>query len=198
MITYPPSEVPEKATCGHENQVAIDEGVKRLWSELEHKLLSIGGKRLVWRGCEPHLQQLVTAGQLFDVPVERHKMTVNNCHGNAAKLWAEDVKGTRLVTGYALSRDVCMWLQHSWVLKNGRLWETTSQFQKYFGVELDEMDSLRFLFSNVDMLDKANIGAFPGVLPIITKVLKSHGHAAPDDSIAGDVPSHVEVQSTAG
>jgi len=83
-----------------------DEESKRFWAELERKLLSIGGNQVPWLGFEPHLQQLVASGQLCEMPVKRHTMALNSCHANAAKLWAKDVKGTRLVTGVDRGQEV--------------------------------------------------------------------------------------------
>lgn len=71
----------------------------------------------------------------------------NGCHSNAAGLWSSDLRRYKLVTGYALANDG-LWRQHSWVIDSKYLYETTVKAKKYFGVELDDEEALRFWWDN--------------------------------------------------
>jgi hypothetical protein len=127
---------------------------------LEKKLLAIAGEQVVLMP-EPHAAPLVDRGCLYSprgmrlVRGERHR-----CHSNAARLWAVQRKaGFQIVTGWALSGDV--WFQHSWGLLHDRIIETTERCNAYFGVALDDTESLRFWFAND--LERA-VAQLPGIL----------------------------------
>ena len=116
------------------------------YKPLVEKLLSIGGDFVViWMG-EPDLDKLLSRGRLFENKVILHEMQPNNCHANIARLWDRN-KRIKIVTGWALSDDG-LWRQHSWGLKIPRLIETTEKRIKYFGVILNEMESITFHYNN--------------------------------------------------
>jgi hypothetical protein len=56
------------------------------------------------------------------------------CHRNSAEVWAQDVQGYRLCYGYALADG--RWIEHSWVLDEEHLIETTYRMEAYFGLVL--------------------------------------------------------------
>ena len=80
-------------------------------------------------------------GQLFDQPVKLRRGEPNACHSNAAELWARNPARRVLVTGYALNRGC--WRQHSWVIQQDTLLETTCQRDRYFGLSLNPAESLK-------------------------------------------------------
>jgi hypothetical protein len=125
-----------------------DPETQRLWQQLEQKLLAIGGKRVSWQGRDVDLARLVQHGRLFTEPVRRKPGERSNCHGNAARLWIRDSDITQLVTGYGLSPDG-LWCQHSWIVQNGILYETTVKRTHYYGMVLEDgKEAVKFWISN--------------------------------------------------
>jgi hypothetical protein len=124
-----------------------DPAIQKQWSTFEQKLLGIGGTRVVWRGAEDSLTELLSGGRLFNLPVELLGMPLQICHANAAFLWSEDITGTRLVSGYGLYPDG-LWRQHSWCVKCGVLLETNVPMSQYFGIELSKKASAESWFGN--------------------------------------------------
>lgn len=116
---------------------------------LEAKLLSYGGKRMVYVG-EPDLQALLERGIVFEEVSVLIRGEPSHCHENAARMWNEAREVYSIATGYALSADG-LWRQHSWLLRNHptgrqhRLIETTVKRVKYFGIILDEQDAEEFV-----------------------------------------------------
>ena len=53
----------------------------------------------------------------------------------------------RLVTGYALSDDG-LWRQHSWVMDDQVIYETTVKRTQYYGFVLDPAEAVRFWVTN--------------------------------------------------
>ena len=72
---------------------------------LEKRLLSLGGRSVCYRGSEPYAARLVERGRLFNERIRMVPGKTKECHANAADLWAHDVDGRLLVTGYAFSGD---------------------------------------------------------------------------------------------
>ena len=101
------------------------------------------------------------------------------CHANSASLWYESRGRIRVATGYCRSGDV--WLTHSWGMENGRIVETTCFSELYFGIILDELETLRCAFGELPGLverikQDMNQGTiFPEVLETCTKVTLLHG-----------------------
>ena len=115
--------------------------------KLQKKLLTLGGTRVALVFArEPHVAALLTQGKLFTQSIRLQRGRRNQCHTNAAAIWGEDIDRYRLATGYALSRGC--WRQHSWVVDEKHLYETTEKREKYFGIELDQVHACRFWVVN--------------------------------------------------
>jgi hypothetical protein len=115
--------------------------------KLQRKLLSIGGTKvaLVFGG-EPDAAALVARGKLFSLPIRLRRGRRNDCHANAAALWGEAIERLRIVSGYALAGGI--WRQHSWVVDDKFLYETTVKNEVYFGLELDQTEACHFWVAN--------------------------------------------------
>lgn len=114
---------------------------------LEAKLVALRpGTRLCVRQ-ESHLQALLDKGTLLgvlfgDLPEKIAAcMSSRDCHKNAhvaGGSWAiieppkDDTVGFGVFTGYALSGSI--WRQHSWLVRGGKLYETTVRCEAYFGI----------------------------------------------------------------
>jgi hypothetical protein len=114
---------------------------------LGEKLLQIGGERVVWRECEPHLDDLAAHGELMTGRVRKRRGQPNECHTNAAEIWASDVDRYQICTGYGLSTDG-RWRQHSWLRDAKGLIETTVSRTHYFGIVLTPQSAAHFWLVN--------------------------------------------------
>ena len=131
----------EKETSQFSQENAC-EGPQRL----EQKLLSIGGSSVVWQGNDPHAALLVARGELFSQRVRMRRGEPHQCHANAAEIWSGDIDKYQLVTGYALCEH--LWLSHSWIVQGKTLYETTTRFDRYFGVVLEPLVACMFWVGN--------------------------------------------------
>jgi hypothetical protein len=123
-----------------------DEPTLQLWSQLEQKLLGIGGSEVYWGGQEESLAPLLAKGCLFDQPMQ--VMALDQlCPNECAGVWGNDVQNTRLCTGYALLYDG-RWAGHSWAIRNGQLLELGFPLESYFGIELNQEEALRFWYAS--------------------------------------------------
>ena len=113
---------------------------------LRNKLLEIGGLEIVPR-FENDLTKLMERGSRLDLDVELKLMRRSGCHENSAILWRENRRDNKICTGWGLSDDG-LWRQHTWVINNGKIIETTEVRIKYFGVILSEGEAERFAISN--------------------------------------------------
>jgi hypothetical protein len=101
------------------------------------------------------------------------------CHTNAAELWSRATDRYQLVTGYALYGDE--WLSHSWVVDGKYLYETTHQFDRYFGAVLPLVAALEYWQEYLSQtFPDAQVP--PGfweehrsVLDLLTDIVESHG-----------------------
>lgn len=101
-------------------------------------LLALGGEKVVIPFDDQDVSGMFVANAEALEPkgVVMKKGRVSDCHANSARLWAEDRKARKLLTGYALSPDG-LWRRHSWVLdKKGVLLESTEKRTLYFGITL--------------------------------------------------------------
>jgi hypothetical protein len=120
---------------------------KRRQTGLERILLALGGGSVCPLVLDDHYAaRLLERGGEFDLPVEVVPGVPDGRHENAAALWAEDVHGLALVVGYAL--DGGRWVQHTWVVGGGKLYETTARFDRYYGVPLDDGEAAWFWLLN--------------------------------------------------
>jgi hypothetical protein len=113
---------------------------------LRKKILSHGGDEVVLdpRGPEPHLNELLGRGVLQDGHgAKQVKGEPCHCHGNSALVWSRKKEKRTICTGYALSDDG-LWRCHSWVLEAGRILETTTGREAYFGFSLTIMEAVMF------------------------------------------------------
>jgi hypothetical protein len=133
--------------AGDEGHRAATAESPELWQQLTARLTSIGGRRVVKLGDEPHLPELLARGRLFTGPVRMHRGERSRCHANAAALWGKDVERYLLVTGYGLSDDG-VWRQHSWVVEGETVHETTVARTRYFGLVLDDREACDFWVAN--------------------------------------------------
>ena len=171
----------EECPCCGENQKRLpeDEPTREAWSELEQKLLSMGGRRVVWVGKEDSLEELLTRGHSFEQAMTFLAMPLESCHENAAVTWGKDVENTKLIYGYGLCRDG-LWRHHGWAVKNGTLLETNLPMDRYFGIELSQQQSLEswmgnFLFYHYPIpgpaLDRC-LRMYPQVKELLLKAAK--------------------------
>lgn len=187
----------EKHACEPCTPEPVGAEQSQLWSGLQQKILAHGGSRVLWRGGEPHLKDLLAHGQLFKQRVKRHWMIPGQCHRNAAKLWGKDVSGTTIVTGYARYGE--FWQQHSWALKADRIVETTFRVDDYFGMALDEPAALRFWFANLAahadwwLTSEQMQRFYPQVFPVMRRVLESRGYVDVEPS-SDQPPTLVELR----
>jgi hypothetical protein len=104
-------------------------------NELERKLLTFGGERLI---RQPHYDnfaaEVLERGHVFDLPVVEVPGEPHHSPANAAELWGNDIGRFALCTGYALDRGDGLWFAHAWVVADGQLYETTERRDLYFGV----------------------------------------------------------------
>lgn len=113
---------------------------------LQKILLDIGGKETIIYKDEPDFYNLFTRGVLIDRPSDKIIAgEMCQCHKNSAFLWEKNKKKYKLMTGYALS-STGIWHQHSWILENDKIIETTIKREKYFGYILDTFESEVFLY----------------------------------------------------
>jgi hypothetical protein len=155
--SMPPA--PEKPAAQESNHHSATE---RPPSALARRLLSLAGRTVDRRAPDdPHAAELLERGREFDSPVEMRPGEPHRCHRNAATLWAEEMGGLGLVTGYGLAGD--RWVQHSWVVGGGKILETTVRFRRYFGVLLTEDEATQFWYVNyLDPRYAAQLDQTPG------------------------------------
>ena len=148
-------------------------------TELEQRLLELGGKQVAFLQPESQIDRLLEEGRLFSnegrrlVEGEPHR-----CHANAARLWYESRGKVRIATGYWRSGE--LWGAHSWGMEDGKIVETTWFSDDYFGIVLDEIDSLRSAVADVPglnervMRDIAQGTIWPEILQTCAIVAKLH------------------------
>lgn len=128
--------------------------MKPAFEDLEKKLLSIGGIRVVHQP-EEDLESILVRGQIFKPKtIKLMPMKPNRCHGNAGIFWknfsdANGFTNVQIVTGWCLSEDD-LWRQHSFIYQpiSDRIVETTTKRKIYFGFALDVSESLWFHENN--------------------------------------------------
>jgi len=117
---------------------------------LKRRLLGIGGWAVILIPDEPDVEALLERGSVD----AGDGATIGNglaseCHHNAAVEFLR-APGRGIATGYALSRDG-RWRQHSWSFNIATLdiLETTERRVAYYGIRLDDADSLIFCTRNL-------------------------------------------------
>ena len=121
-------------------------------SELKTRLLLFGGTSVYFQDPDPWIKNVLDNGMPLRRKVVMRPGAPMRCHANAARLYllqGPQVCGKprlRLATGYALMDG--KWLGHSWLLNNDSITETTVRFDKYFGICLNQAESLAFVTEN--------------------------------------------------
>lgn len=109
---------------------------------LQAKLLSLGGDWVALQP-EPDLEAILNKGQLIKGNVIFKPMAPHNCHGNCAQIWEKAPKIYKIVVGWALSADG-IWRQHTWLLKDKTIIETTQPRTMYYGIIFEDKEALKF------------------------------------------------------
>lgn len=113
---------------------------------LRDRILKFGGHEVCMPAMEEDIEILLAHGEIW-LPkgVLMRRGRACGCHENTARLWAANKDKVTIATGYYLCEDG-MWRAHSWCLKansrGGRVVETTNKAVLYYGVCLDEEESL--------------------------------------------------------
>jgi hypothetical protein len=113
---------------------------------LQDRLLTLGGDWVALQP-EPDLKTLLNKGQLVKHKVIFKPMASCRCHSNCAKFWDKHPKTYRIATGWALGADG-IWRQHTWLIKEKTIIETTKPRTLYFGIILGAEESNRFWWQN--------------------------------------------------
>lgn len=114
------------------------------------KILDFGGGEVQMPTIEDDLDKLLKRGLLVIPKTPLLKPGApSQCHFNAARLWENNKSSVAIMTGYALDASA-IWVPHSWGvhLDSGRIIETTSRRQAYFGFMLSTEESEQFSFDN--------------------------------------------------
>ena len=98
------------------------------------------------RGMIPMPPCSLPAGNCFRSGLRMCRGEPHQCHANAAEIWSGDIDKYQLVTGYALCEH--LWLSHSWIVQGKTLYETTTRFDRYFGVVLEPLVACMFWIGN--------------------------------------------------
>ena len=120
--------------------------------EFEHLkllLLRFGGDFVVAPNkIDQDVPRLLQSGFLMNGPITLRKMKSSRCHQNVAAIWRfQRPRTVSIATGYALSEDG-LWRQHSWVVLQQGLLETTEERTRYFGILLSNSEADHFAECN--------------------------------------------------
>lgn len=117
---------------------------------LRRRLLKVGGEEVVLN-LEPQLEEILARSVVWRrIRPRKVRGRVNACHENVARVYWKQPERYRIVTGWVLHGDDVVWRQHSWLLRDEVLVETTPEAAKiYYGVVLDEKESARFVRSQL-------------------------------------------------
>ena len=116
-------------------------------------VFGVGGEGLArWQRLPASLRQICETGYLCDArdampfsqPSQETELgNVQSCHRNVANMH-NFFCDLRIGTGFGLNHGG-EWVPHSWVIKHGKLVETTNNvYSKYWGIELSEKQSSAF------------------------------------------------------
>lgn len=124
--------------------VQQDKNMQKLFT----KLLKHGGQFVVSPIVEEDLKKLLSRGEFFSYSVLMARGERCQCHRNACSVWRNNF-GVKLITGYALSEDNPVWVQHSWCYREGRIIETTERRIAYFGYVMGPREAKKFYEENI-------------------------------------------------
>jgi hypothetical protein len=151
--TFPPLKPERQESLRQRNQVAFAEDPRRV--ELERRLLDLGGTVALLFLPDPQIGELLDRGSYF--PGAGSLMwrgLPSACHTNAAILLVRTRGSVRIAFGYALSTDG-LWRQHSWGVdaEDGRIIETTERRVRYYGLVLNDNETLLRLLAEIQAED---------------------------------------------
>ncbi len=121
--------------------------------DLKERLLSIGGKRVIIFSGDPDTDDILARGELINGRGASFiQGNPSQCHSNVGYLFEQFPDTTRVMTGYALSKDG-IWRQHSWLIDiepPGReyITETTESRELYYGFRMTKRESEKFAEEN--------------------------------------------------
>jgi hypothetical protein len=108
------------------------DNIPDILNDLANRLLSLGGERVIIFPMDLDNLDVLSRGELFQMPVRMKRMAQSQCHDNSQKLINKNSQ-YKLATGYGLSDDG-IWRSHSWVIDNDTIIETTIKREKYYGL----------------------------------------------------------------
>jgi hypothetical protein len=140
--SFPPLEPEREAILRERNRAAFEYDPCR--AELERRLLDLGGTLALLFLPDSHVGELLDRGRYF--PGARALMQLGEpsaCHANSAMMFVRSKGAVWIASGYALSADG-LWRQHSWGVDadDGRVLETTDRRVRYFGILLNDCETL--------------------------------------------------------
>lgn len=119
---------------------------------LRERLLRFGGREVCFAVKDQHIDILATDRARVWSGGDRVKLLrgrPSQCHRNAAHFYAKRFPSFAIVTGYAMCESG-LWIQHSWLLKNGTVYDATGARLAYAGVPLNDTETALFVVSNWD------------------------------------------------
>lgn len=120
------------------------------YEKLKHRLLALGGEAVILPPVERDYENIMERGTAFlKTNLSLSPGRSNECHKNAAKLWAASNGRLQIGTGYGLSEDGA-WRQHSWAYssRDQQVHETTEPMALYFGFILTDEEAAEFETEN--------------------------------------------------
>lgn len=123
--------------------IAVERTVSRI--TLFEKLLAIGGQKVTFRENDFVLTMVATKGKQLLQPVQTRDdfPKKGGPHFDAALFWMKYVETAFIGTGFALNDDG-IWQSHSWVMMDDHIIEMTEPKKAYYGIQLNQPDSLFF------------------------------------------------------
>jgi hypothetical protein len=121
---------------------------------LRETLLDIGGKEMVPVSYEGILEELLNKGSLMQPDkIETVHGESGQCHRNCAVVYRNQEKilnnagNVKLGTGWGLSGG--LWRQHSWIMNDDMLIETTIKRKHYYGILISGQRAEDFCYKNM-------------------------------------------------
>lgn len=133
---------PPAAGVGASRRACLDDPWRQASADMQklrEKILTAGGEVVVMPpGGERDLPHLLLWGQAMTMTVVQGQGAPRRCHENTAAAYGLlRESGAQIGTGYVLDADdPGVWRQHSWVIHDGQILETTHPRQRYWGITL--------------------------------------------------------------
>ncbi len=154
------------------------EWIESYWRPLERKLVQLGGDSALRPECDPHIGAIFERGRLLTGSPVQSGGLANECHTNACLLWVRSEGRKSLCTGYALSGGG-VWMQHSWCMslphaEKPRIFETTCEWQKYFGIDFEEHEAFQFVFATIRCTEQLGMlcREYPRMMELLMQTLE--------------------------